>query len=257
MITNLALSLLKKAINQFNIMTKSLYLEDSYLKEMDATIVEVSKESDYRWQIILDQTIFYPRGGGQSTDQGSLFNGEWKCKVSQALQKENKIIHYVEGGQPPAIGSKIHGIIDWDRRYLHMRLHSAGHVVDFALYLLGLSPSPLTPLKGDHGKKPVICYQGTIEEDFREDLEKKANELVVQNLTFSTRFASYEELDRETIYIQPGLPKNKPLRLLNLENVGSVADGGTQVHRTGEVGKISILPLEKKEGMTLIHYRIS
>lgn len=235
-------------------MTKALYLEDSYLKEMEAAIVEVSKESENRWQIVLDKTIFYPRGGGQSTDQGSLFNENWRCKVSQALQKEDRIIHYIEGDQPPAIGNKIHG--DWDRRYLHMRLHSAGHVVDFALYLLGLSPSPLMPLKGDHGKKPVICYQGTIENDFREDLEKKANELVAQNLSFSTRFASYEELERETIYLQPGLPKNKPLRMLTLKGVGSVADGGTQVHSTAEVGKISILPLEKKEVMTLIHYRL-
>jgi Ser-tRNA(Ala) deacylase AlaX len=112
------------------------------------------------------------------------------------------------------------------------------------------------PLKGDHGKKPVICYQGIIEKDFREDLEKKANELVTQNLPFLTRFVSHEELEQEAIYLQPGLPKNKPLRLLTLKGVGSVADGGTQVHSTAEVGKISILPIEKKEGMTYIQYRL-
>lgn len=237
-------------------MTIPLYLEDAYLKEMEATIIETTKESDHRWQIVLDKTIFYPRGGGQSTDQGSLFTENWKCKVSQALLKEDKIIHYVEGDQPPPIGTLLKGVLDWNRRYLNMRLHSAGHIVDFALYLLGFSPAPLLPLKGDHGKKPVICYQGTIDEDFKDDLEKKANELVAQNLSFSTRFVSHEGLERETIYLQPGLPKNKPLRLLTLDGVGSVADGGTQVHRTAEVGKISILPIEKKEGMTLIHYRL-
>lgn len=238
-------------------MTTPLYMHDAYLKEMEATIVEVTQETDNRWLIVLDKTIFYPRGGGQSTDQGLLFTDNWKGKLSQALQKEDRIVHYVEGSQPPPIGAVVRGTLDWDRRYLHMRLHSAGHVVDFALYLLGLSPNPLMPLKGDHGKKPVICYQGTIEKDFREDLEKRSNELVAQNLAFSTRFASYEELEQKAIYLQSGLPKNKPLRLLSLENVGSVADGGTQVHRTAEVGKISILPLEKKEGMTFIHYRIS
>ena len=239
------------------VMTKALYLEDSYLKEMEATIVEVSKENENRWQVVLDKTIFYPRGGGQSTDQGSLFTDSWKCKVSQVLQREDKIIHYIEGEQPPPVGSQLKGIIDWDRRYLHMRLHSAGHIVDFALYLLGLSPAPLMPLKGDHGKKPVICYQGAVEKDFREDLEKKSNELIAKNLSFSTRFASYEELEREAIYLQSGLPKNKPLRLLSLNSVGSVADGGTQVSNTSEVGKISILPIEKKEGMIFIHYRLS
>ncbi len=237
-------------------MTTPLYLHDAYLKEMEATIVEATKESDKRWLIVLDKTIFYPRGGGQSTDQGLLFTENWKGKVSQALQKEDKIIHQVDCDLPLPIGSLVKGTLDWDRRYLHMRLHSAGHVVDFALYLLDYSPNPLMPFKGDHGKKPVIYYQGIVEKDFREDLENKANDLVKQNLHFSFRFVSYEELENETIYLQPGLPKNKPLRLLTLEGVGSVADGGTQVHRTAEVGHISILPLEKQEGMTLIHYRL-
>ena len=105
------------------------------------------------------------------------------------------------------------------------------------------------PFKGEHEKKPVIYYQGTVEEDFREALEKKANDLVMQDLPFSFRFANHQELEQEAIYLQPGLPKNKPLRLLTLEGVGSVADGGTQVHSTAEVGQISILPIEKKEGM--------
>lgn len=238
-------------------MTKLDYLENSYLQEMEATIVEVSKEGENRWQIVLDKTIFYPRGGGQPTDQGSLFTKDWKGKVFQALLKEEKVIHYVEASEPPSIGTLVKGTIDWDRRYLHMKLHSAGHIVDFALYLLGYSPNPLMPLKGDHGKKPVIYYQGMIDKDFKDELEKKSNELVAQNLAFRARFVSYEELERETIYLQSGLPKNKPLRLLTLSNVGSVADGGTQVGNSSEIGKISILPIEQKDGMTLIHYRLA
>lgn len=238
-------------------MSLPLYLSDSYLKEMDATILETMQEKDNRWQIVLDKTVFYPMGGGQPTDQGVLFTDNWKGKVYQVLQKGDKIIHYIETDQPPAIGTPVKGIIDWDRRYLHMRLHSAGHVIDFALYLLGYSPTLLVPFKGDHGKKPVIWYQGTIEKDFRDELEKKSAELIAKDLPFSFRFIGYEELEREAIYIQHGLPKNKPLRLLTLKEVGSVADGGTQVHSTAEVGSISILPIEKKEGMTLIHYCIA
>lgn len=240
-------------------MTTPLYLSDAYLKEMDAIITEIAKEGDQqqRWMIVLDKTIFYPRGGGQATDQGLLFTDSWKGKVYQVLLKDGKTIHYVEGDQPPPVGTSLKGALDWNRRYLNMRLHSAGHVVDFALYLLGYSPSPLMPFKGDHEKKPVIYYQGTVEEDFREALEKKANDLVEQNLPFSVRFVDHEELEREAIYLQPGLPKNKPLRLLTLKGVGSVADGGTQVRSTSEVGHISILPIEKKDEMTLIHYRLA
>lgn len=237
-------------------MTIALYLQDSYLKEMEATIMEVSKESDGRWALVLDKTIFYPRGGGQSTDQGKLFNEHWEGKVTQALQREDKIVHQVNSTEPPPVGTLVKGVLDWERRYLHMKLHSAGHIVDFALYLLGYSPKPLVPFKGDHGKKPVIYYQGIVPIDFRQDLEAKANDLVRQNLQFSYRLADREELERATIYLQSGLPSNKPLRLLTLEGIGSVADGGTQVHRTAEVGAIAILPLETQEGMTLIHYRL-
>lgn len=240
-------------------MTDLLYLEDAYLKEMEATIIEVAKEAEgqQRWLLVLDKTIFYPKGGGQATDLGFLFTDIWKGKVSQVLLKEGKILHYVEGDQPPLVGTVVKGTLDWNRRYLNMRLHSAGHVVDFALYLLGYSPSPLMPFKGDHEKKPVIYYQGTMEKDFQEELEKKANELVAQDLPFSFRFVDHEELEREAIYLQPGLPKNKPLRLLTLRGVGSVADGGTQVNSTSEIGHISILPIEKKDGVTLVRYRIN
>lgn len=237
-------------------MTVPLYMHDAYLKEMEATLVETVKDGDNRWLITLDKTIFYPRGGGQSTDQGILFTDTWKGKVFQALQKGDTIIHFVEGVEPPPKGTVVKGTLDWDRRYHHMRLHSAGHVVDFALYLLGLSPTPLMPVKGDHGKKPVIYYQGTIEKDFREELENKANELVSKALPFSVRFVSFEELKSNSIYLQPGLPTNKPLRMLSLEGVGSVADGGTHVRTTAEVGRISVLPIEKQEGMTLIYYKI-
>lgn len=237
-------------------MSTPLYLSDAYLKEVDAQIVEVVQESEKKWQIVLDKTVFYPMGGGQPTDQGKLLSDNWEAKVYQVLQKGDKIIHYVEAATAPNLGSVVKGIIDWQRRYLHMRLHSAAHVVDFALYLLGYSPHPLMPIKGDSGKKPTIWYQGTIEKDFRQDLEDKAAELVAQNLPFSFRFVSHDELEKEAIYLQPGLPKNKPLRLLTLEGIGSVADGGTQVARTAEVGKIAILPVEKKEGTTIIQYKL-
>ncbi len=235
-----------------------LYLENAYLKEMEATILDVEKEvhGQKRWLALLDKTIFYPRGGGQATDQGLLFTDTWEGKVYQVLLKEGKILHYVEADEPPIAGTLVKATLDWNRRYLNMRLHSGGHVIDFALYLLGYSPSPLMPFKGEHEKKPVIYYQGTIEKDFQEDLQKKVDELIALDLPFSFRLVDHQELKHETIYLQPGLPTNKPLRLLTLKGVGSVADGGTQVKSTSEVGHISILPIEKKDGITLIHYRL-
>ncbi len=137
-----------------------------------------------------------------------------------------------------------------------MRVHSGGHVVDFAMYILGYSPKQLTPMKGDHGKKSYIVYQGTVGKDIRSELENKSNELVGKALSYVTALVSFEELQKDAIYLQPGLPTNKPLRKLSLEGVGSVGDGGTQVKNTSEIGKISIPSVTEENGNTIVVYRI-
>jgi Ser-tRNA(Ala) deacylase AlaX len=236
--------------------TEQLYLSDSYLKNMNATVLEVYPEAQGKWKVVLSETAFYPMGGGQPTDQGMISSENWQGKVYQVLTKDGEIFHYVEAESIPMIGVEVRGEIDWQRRYHNMRIHSAGHIIDFAIYLLGYSPKYLTPLKADHGKKSTIWYQGVIEHNFKEELEIKANFLVDQNLRFSTQLASYEKLKEKAIYLQPNLPTNKQLRLLELETVGAVADGGTQVHFTKEVGHIQILSIETGEGMTKIRYAI-
>lgn len=236
--------------------TDPLYLIDSYAKEMDATVTEVVPESDGRWRVSLDNTVFYPMGGGQPTDQGELVSGSWKGSVYQVLMKDEDIAHYVQSDTPPAVGTMVHGVINWDRRYKHMRLHSAGHVVDFAMHVLGYSPSPLMPTKGDHGKKPYIVYTGTLDTDIAKQLEDAANDLVAKELPLTTAFVPLEQLEKDAIYLQPGLPANKPLRKLTLVGIGSVADGGTQVANTKEVGHVQITSVVAESGNVIVSYRI-
>ncbi len=232
--------------------TAQLYLDNSYEKEMDAEVLEVVPEGRNRYRLLLDQTVFYPMGGGQPTDQGKLD----EMGVYQTLTKDGEIWHCVETQSEAKSGMNVHGVIDWNRRYKNMRVHSAGHVVDFAMYQLGYSPKPLYPTKGDHGKKPYIIYTGILEKDIREKLEEKSNELVEKNLKFTTSFVSLTELEKQAIYLQPGLPSNKPLRMLTLEGVGSVADGGTQVKMTFEIGHISIPEISHNNTETTIVYRL-
>ncbi|MBU1032188.1 alanyl-tRNA editing protein [Patescibacteria group bacterium] len=236
--------------------TEPLYLNDSYLKEMDTEVLEVLPEGEGRFRIILDKTVFYPMGGGQATDQGKLEGENWTREVYQVLNKDGEIWHFVKANIPPKVGLKVHGTINWDRRYKNMKLHSAGHIIDFAMHLLGLSPKPLMPLKATHDKNPHIVYQGTLTEDIKQKLEDKSNELVSQNLKFTWYFQSLEDLQKEAIYLVPGLPINRPLRTLKLEDVGTVADGGTQVKNTGEVGKITIKSVENIDNAVMIHYSI-
>ncbi len=241
----------------FLMKTQPIYLEDSYQQEMDGVIENVLDESEGRYRLILDKTVFYPMGGGQSTDQGILECPEGKMEVYMVMMKDGEINHYVKAIMKPEIGQRVHGKINWERRYGNMRKHSAGHVVDFALYLLGYSPKTLLPLKGDHDKKPQIVYQGSVDTPLQEEIEKKANELVAQNISFSWAFKPLDEVEKQVIYLQPGLPANKPLRILTLEGVGSVADGGTQVHQTAEIGHISITQIDVHDGQTIVFYSIA
>lgn len=236
--------------------TQQLYLDDSYLKEMDVEIITVEEEGAGKYRLILDKTVFYPIGGGQATDQGILTAPDWKGEVYQVMMKEGEVWHYVTTSTPPNIGLTVHGEINWDRRYKNMQKHSAGHIVDFAMYVLGYSPTTLIPFKGDHDKKLYIMYQGLLDKDIRQELQEKTNELIQKDLKFSWLFQPYEGLQKEAIYLQPGLPTNKPLRTLRLETVGAVADGGTQVKSTSEVGKVVITSIDQVEGNTIVNYSI-
>lgn len=238
-------------------LTKQLYLDDSYLKEVDATILQVVDEGQDRYRLQLDQTVFYPMGGGQATDQGVLTSSAWTGNVYQVVTKEGEIWHYVSTKTMPSINDKVHGAIHWERRYLNMKKHSAGHIVDFAMYILGYSPVQLVPFKGDHDKKLYITYQGALPKDIIAELQLKVNELIQKNLHFSTGFESLENLKNHAIYLQPNLPVNKPLRMLSLESVGAVADGGTQVHSTGEVGKITIVKIVTENNLTTVYYSMT
>lgn len=237
--------------------TKPIYLDDPYLKDMTAEILDVIIEKEGVFRLILDQTVFYPMGGGQPTDQGKLiFPDGSEGEVYQVLLKDDEINHFVKTSFRPSQGMKVKGSIDWERRYKNMRVHSAGHVIDFSMYLLGFSPHPLHPMKGDHGKKPFIVYQGVLEKDIKDELQNKSDELIEKAMNFSWKFDLLENIEKEAIYLQPGLPKNKPLRALKLDGVGVVADGGTIVSSTKEVGKLSITGIEIVDGNTIIKYLV-
>lgn len=197
-------------------------------------------------------------GGGQPTDQGKIaFANGNVADVYQVLLKDGEINHYVKMQTAPIVGQKISGTIDWDRRYKHMKIHSGGHIVDFSMYLLGYSPGLLRPLKGDHGKKPFVLYAGVLDKEIKEELQKKVDELTVSPYKFSWSFQPVEILEKEALYLQPGLPKNKPLRALKLEGVGTVADGGTIVASTQEVGKVTIVSVESSGTETTIKYQVA
>ncbi len=241
--------------------TEPIYLIDPYAREVESELKEVLPESAGRWRVRLARTVFYPMGGGQPTDQGRLEWAEGSAKVYQVMLKEGDIWHYIETATPPAEGTAVHGEIDWARRLQNMRVHTAGHLIDYALYRLGYVPANLAPTKADHGKKAFVQYAGSIGAGLdATQLETETNRLIAENLEFSWEFVSLEQLQTDAIYLQPGLPTGKPLRKLSLEKLGSVADGGTILRRTSEVGAVKVNRIEERSGAegldTLVWYQV-
>jgi Ser-tRNA(Ala) deacylase AlaX len=228
---------------------------------MSAKVREILPETARRFRVLLDRTVFYPMGGGQPTDQGTLsWNNAPQAKVYQVMMKDGEIWHYLEPFNhtqaPLEVGQPVEGEIDWERRYQNMRVHAGGHLVDFALFRLGLVPGTLRPLKGDHGKKPYVLYEGYSEGLTPARLVEEVEKLIAEKLEFNWEFASLEELQQDAIYLQPGLPSNKPLRKLKLSGVGSVADGGTLVRNSSEVKHITISSIDDIDGQVKISYQL-
>lgn len=125
--------------------TKLLYLKDSYQKTMTGKVVEVVPGNPGTFKITLDQTVFYPIGGGQASDQGKLTCADWEANVIDCAIQDGEHRHIVRAVEAPKIGTELTGEIDWDKRYKLMKIHSAGHIVDFAMFVLGYSPKILMP----------------------------------------------------------------------------------------------------------------
>ena len=124
------------------------------------------------------------------------------------------------------------------------------------MFLLKYSPDKLIPLKADHNKNPHIEYSNTLGVNIKDDLQNKVNELIQKDIEFSWEFVDFNTLQNKAIYLQPNLPTNKPLRMLELKDIGAVADGGTIVKRTSEVESISITSIEEKDGITFVYYSL-
>lgn len=237
--------------------TKPIYLQDPYKKTHTSKIIDVIDYGDNKKGIILEETIFYPFGGGQPTDQGKLklSNGD-ELKIGEVVIKNGEINHFASIGSV-SIGDNVFMEIDWKRRYKNMAVHTAGHIIDFALQKLGYVPEKVSPLKASHGSKPEIIYEGELPASAEDELKKEINDILSSKAVFSWKFQSLEEIKKMAKYLQPGLPNNKPLRSLTLEGYGTVADGGTIMKNANEISEITINSIHVKDGETVIKYSAS
>jgi len=223
-------------------MTKMLFMDDCYLKEFDAEIVEVIDDK----HIVLDQTAFYPSGGGQPCDYGELKKDDKAFKIIDVKKHSGKVIHTIE---TPGLqkGDKVHGILDWERRYKLMRMHTAAHLLSEVFHKE--TGCLITGNQLDIDKSRVDY---SIEDFSRETFEEcinKANQLIQTNAPIKISYLPREEAMKypnitKLAKVLP--PAVKELRIVEIENIDRQADGGTHVSRLQEVGKIELLKINNK-----------
>jgi len=235
-------------------MTKALFLFDSYLKEANATVISV-KEGKY---VTLDQTIFYPKGGGQPHDTGKITKGDEMYNVVYVGKFSGEISHEVDrpGIQP---GDKVHCILNWERRYKLMRSHTAAHTL---AALLNKGTGAL--ITGNQLEEAHVRFDFSLERFDKSVLESY---LLKTNQLFGTDVpVKWYELPREEAMKIPGVikmaeafPPDLPfLRIVEIVGVDMQADGGTHVRNLKEVGKVELIKTENKgKNNRRIYFRLS
>ncbi len=227
-------------------MTDLLYQTDSYLKEFDAVVTAVDTEAR---AVLLDRSAFYPGGGGQPADAGVLTSGGISWSVLRAKKGLEGVWHLLGGETPPPYtGTRVHGQIDWERRYQLMRTHSALHIlcgVVFRDYGAQVTGGDMEPLKGrmdfefENLSKELV---GVIEEAVNREVQA-AHAVRVRILPREEAFA-IPDLIRTKINLLP--PEIQEIRTVELVGLDLQADGGTHVANTREVGRIHVTDYKSK-----------
>lgn len=230
--------------------TTLLHMHDFNVVECDAVVGHVSQTEDGRTDIVLDQTAFYARGGGQDWDTGFIDG----FRVEEVRLDHDGIVHHIGTGNAPAEGQTVHVHVDQGRRDINTRLHSAGHVVDMANSSIN---SGWVPGKGAH--YPHMSFveytNAPVHETTLEQIQKAVNETLSQNVTNTMRYVSYEELHQLCRHVPDNLPTNKPIRVVLYGDFG-VPCGGTHVQNLLNIGKIEITKVKTKKGVTKVSYRV-
>ncbi|MBE0689903.1 MAG: alanyl-tRNA editing protein [Anaerolineae bacterium] len=226
-------------------MTKLLYQTDSYLRDFTAQVVEV--RADQRG-VVLDQTAFYPGGGGQPHDLGDLIVND-NCYHLTKIERGN--VHVLDGDALPAVGDQVQGIVDWERRYKLMRTHTAMHIlcgVVWRDYGASVTGGNMEPLKGRMDFEFERLQGDLVREiEARINVEvEAAHDLRVQILPREEAF-KIPDLIRTKINLLPeGITEVRTVEIVGLD---LQADGGTHVANTREVGRIRISDYKSKGGI--------
>lgn len=234
--------------------TNLLYLKNAYQKTVLANVLSLDSDTNQS-SITLDQTIFYPMGGGQPSDVGEIQGKHGSLKITHVSYNHGLPLHLGKLSGTLKKGDNVTLTLDWEKRYQNMRDHSAGHIIHEAV--VELLPE-LKPIDANHGigHKHNIIYSGLIDQSLLPQIAQLANQIVLDDQTISTDFVSKKELDKRGIPIPTDLPTNKALRIIQIGDRLPIPDGGTQVASTSEVGPIKLIDVQYDNGHSILNYQI-
>jgi misacylated tRNA(Ala) deacylase len=224
--------------NGIDRMTEALFSNDAYLTQCTARVVESTADG-----IVLDRTVFYPIGGGQPGDRGTLvWDGKSiSIRETRRRREDGVILHLpLDTESLPPVGTEVTGRIDWGLRFRHMRMHTCLHLLGAVLKF---------PVTGGN----ISAEKSRLDFDMPESADKEQvtdalNALIEADHPVESRWIEESELDPaliRTMSVQPPTGVGR-IRLLDIPGVDLQPCGGTHVRRTGEIGAATVIKIEKK-----------
>jgi misacylated tRNA(Ala) deacylase len=218
-------------------MTEELFLTDSYTKEFEACVLKLEGR-----EVILDRTAFYPGGGGQPPDKGSLGIGPVHANVVDVRREGSEIMHVTDTPIPGTVRD-LRGKLDWVRRFAHMRYHTALHVLSGVIWRNFDARVTGGQMRADRARMD-FSFPGEWTTDVVSEIERLTNEALAEE-----RPVRVCELEREEALANPDLIRTqvnlvpervRQIRIVEIEGLDTQADGGTHVANTREVGGMEI-----------------
>ena len=224
-------------------MVEELFRQDAYIKQADATVTGVEERG-----VRLDRSIFYPTGGGQPGDTGLLRWDGGEARIVDSIKADGgDVLHVLAPDAPrPEVGTKVHTTVDWERRHMHMRMHTALHLMSAVIKgnvtggQVGVDKSRLDfNLEGEIPTKEWVT--------------EEVNKLITLDRPVTQQWVTDEELTSrpelvKTMSVRPPMGAGR-VRLLSIEGVDLQACGGTHVARSGEIGRVECIKIENKGKM--------
>lgn len=222
-------------------MTDLLFRPDKdYDKEFDAEVTKAREADSY---VVLDQTLFYPEGGGQPADHGTISWDGNTAEVTDVQKEHGEVRHYVDSEDLPESGEEVHGEIDWERRYKHMRMHTAQHLLSWVVLQRYGASTAGNQIHADQSRidfSPVEFADDDIEK-----IEKSANALIEKGLEVSKKFMDRDRMESQVEEGRTNLeliPDHvDPLRAVIIGDEDVCPCGGTHVDNLEEIGGIDIV----------------